>query len=350
MLHEIFILTLTLVLFALFYWGFKTLPGESWQFLGCIPVGKREDGSWNAINLTYYGFFNALAYCLAAAFFFLLMGSVNVPFIAASLVLIIVLGICVPASKIIAILVEGKRHTFTVGGAFFAGLFAAPAAILFVHAVIGQKLGFDLPPLNTLAAISAAYAMGEGVGRLACISFGCCYGKPLSACHPLFQRLFSRIHFVFSGETKKIAYAHRLDGQKVIPIQALTAVINCASSLMGCYLFLEGFAAQALASTVAITQGWRFVSEFFRADDRGAGILSTYQIMALLSVLFAIFLFFLLPDSGPKRPDLWLGMGSLWDPLVLLSLGGLWLGSFIYTGRSRVTDAVVRFYVVKEKI
>jgi hypothetical protein len=350
MLNEIFVLTLTLILICLLRWGFRTLPGEEWQILCCIPAIKRADGSWNAVNLTYYGFFNAAAYTFAVALFFMLTGSLHLPLIGALAVIIAVLGVCMPASRLFALAVEGKRHTFTVGGAFFTGLFVAPAAILLVNITLGERTGSDIPMLHMLAAMSVAYTMGEGVGRLACISFGCCYGKPLSACHPLVGRIFTRWHFVFSGETKKIAYAHQLDGRKVVPIQGLTAALYCASGLLGCYLFLEGFAPYALIETLVVTQGWRILSEFFRADYRGTGRISTYQIMAVLSVAYAFFLLYMMPVSGSGPPDLTAGLKSLWDPGVILCLGALWLFSFLYTGRSRVTGAKVYFYVVKENI
>jgi hypothetical protein len=50
-----------------------------------------------------------------------------------------------------------------------------------------------------------AYAFGEGLGRLACISFGCCYGVALPEAHPLLRHMFDRWHFVFSGSMKKIS-------------------------------------------------------------------------------------------------------------------------------------------------
>jgi len=40
MLNESFILILALILILLLRWGFKTLPGEGWQSLGCIPAIK----------------------------------------------------------------------------------------------------------------------------------------------------------------------------------------------------------------------------------------------------------------------------------------------------------------------
>jgi len=104
--------------------------------------------------------------------------------------------------------------------------------------------------------------------------------------------------------------------------------------------------------TLLITQGWRFASEFLRADYRGQGRISVYQIMAVLSILYTFFLFFALPEqvlkSGPS--EIGAGLRSLWDPGIILGLGALGLCSFLYTGRSTVTGAAIHLYIRKEKI
>lgn len=350
MLPEIFLLILSVVLAGLFLWGFRTLPGEGWQVIGCLLAGKERSGSWHGLNLTYYGFFNATAYAFAAAIFFILMGSLSLPVAATLAMLAAILGICMPASGLIAFWVEGKANTFTVGGASFAGLIAAPWIIQVINWTMGVRMGFVAPVFGVLAAISIAYAIGEGIGRLACISFGCCYGKPLAECHPLVRRVFRGRGFVFTGETKKIAYAHHLDGREVVPIQAVTALLMTGTGLLGCYGFLKGFPFVSFLGTLIVTQGWRVLSEFLRADDRGAGRFSAYQIMALISIVYALFLPALFPATGTGIPDLAAGMLALWDPGVLLFFEILWVVAFIHTGMSRVTGATVRLHVVKEKV
>jgi hypothetical protein len=37
-----------------------------------------------------------------------------------------------------------------------------------------------MPIVPALAAVMIAYTFGEALGRLACISFGCCYGVSIS--------------------------------------------------------------------------------------------------------------------------------------------------------------------------
>jgi hypothetical protein len=45
----------------------------------------------------------------------------------------------------------------------------------------------------------AAYSYGEGIGRLACISFDRCYGKDIALTHPRLRRIFERSNFTFAG-------------------------------------------------------------------------------------------------------------------------------------------------------
>lgn len=58
-----------------------------------------------------------------------------------------------------------------------------------------------LTMIPIMAAMAVAYTLGEGLGRLGCISFGCCYGKAIDTCHPLVRRIFSKTPFIFKGAT-----------------------------------------------------------------------------------------------------------------------------------------------------
>ena len=349
MLPEIFVLGLGSVLAPLFGWSFRTLPGERWQFIGCLLAGKDADGGWRGLNLTYYGFFTATAYLLAAVLFYLLAKSLSQPSAGIVILLAAILAICVPASRLIASRVEGKANTFTVGGASFAGLIAAPLVIQALQAVPVAQLRLTAPMMAVLAAVSIAYAIGEGIGRLACISFGCCYGKPLAASPPWLRRIFQGRAFVFSGQTKKIAYAHQLEGREVIPVQALSAIVLTVAGLTGCYGFLKGFYAAAFLGTLVTSQGWRALSECLRADHRGGGKITAYQVMALLSIGYALILLALFPGAG-GTPDLKAALAALWDPAVLIFFQFLWVAVFLHTGRSRVTGATVRLHVLRDRI
>jgi hypothetical protein len=343
----IFILVLGGILCFLFRWGFKSLPAENWQILASLPREKQGDGAWKGLNLTYYGFFNATALGLAVAMWVVLLGSLGISPLKTAVIGIplVILGFL--ASRWIARWVEKKRYTSTIGGASFVIILLSPAVVALAERIL------PTPPvhaLTVLAAISTAYALGEGVGRLACISFGCCYGKPLAASHPVLQRVFARWNFIFSGQTKKIAYAHGLDGQQVIPIQGVTALLYSAVSLLGVFLFLKGWYGPAFLLCLSVTQIWRVVSEFFRADYRGGGSISAYQVMAFLAIVYGFFLAAVLPSPPLHSTDLRSGLHSLLSPGMILFLQALWVAAFLFTGRSNVTASTISFHVVKERV
>jgi hypothetical protein len=350
MLDEIFIAILFFALMLIFRWAFQTLPDERWQIIGCLPYMKLTDGSWQGWNLTWYGFFNAVAVVFAVCMFLIMTGSLSIPLIAGLSLLTLLLAICLPAAKILAFLIEKKSNTFTVGGASFIGIIAAPWIISFTNATAGKWLSFNIPPINALTAMSIAYTLGEGIGRLACISFGCCYGKPLADYSPLINKIFQRHNFIFSGKTKKIAYAHELDGQQVIPVQAITAVIYSLTGLAGCYLFLKGFTTAAFVLTLIVTQLWRALSEFMRADYRGEGKISVYQIMALIACLYGFLIVYIFNETSAGTPDLVLGVAALWNPALLIFLLALWVAIFFYSGKSMVTTSLIEIHVLREKI
>ena len=346
----LFVLGLALLLFPMMAWGFKTLPGEKWQIMASLPKWKREHGDWRGLNLTWYGILSANAYTFAVMVFVVLMGALDAPMEGVIMVVVALLALCIPASTLVARIIEKKAYTLTVGGASFVGIVTAPWVITAVNRWAGGEMGFTVPVLATMAAASTAYAFGEGLGRLACISFGCCYGKPLSDCHPLLRKLFAGRSFVYHGKTKKIAYTEGMDGVEVLPIQAITSVIYVSGAILGCWLFLEGFYAVAFVSTLALTQLWRIASEMFRADFRGGWEFSAYQRMALLSLIYAGLVLPFIPAAQVTETTITAGLADLWHPGMILFLQGVWLIAFLHTGRSNVTDASISFGVVESGI
>jgi len=282
--------------------------------------------------------------------FLILMGSIDAPRAGSLVLMILMLAICTPLASLLARLVEGKRFTFTVGGAVFAGLIISPWIIWLVNILFGDFIGFRFPILATLSAMAVDHLAGEGMGRLACISFGCCYGKPLHTLSPLLRRFLAPFSMTFFGTTKKIAYAHGFDGQPVVPVQAMTAVLYAAACLLGIWFFLEGSFVLSFAVAVGSSHGWRILSEFLRADYRGDKKFSTYQWMSLLAFPYAAALLLLFPPSSGGGMHLVEGLASLWSPEMILFIQALWGTIFVYTGKSKVTAAEISLYVVKDKI
>jgi hypothetical protein len=350
MLNEAFVLALGALLFAYLAWGFRNLPQERWQILATLPWRPDSTGQWHGLNLTYYGVFSSAAQVVSVMAIFLLFGAVGATRGETALMVVVILGICIPASKLVALVVEKKSAVLTVGGAAFVGILLAPWALLLSNATLGKLLDSHIPVLPALAAMGIAYGFGEGLGRLACISFGCCYGKLLRQSHPFVQRLFRRWHFVFRGPTKKIAYAGNLEGEKVVPIQAVTALLYTGVGLAGMLLFLHGAYSAALLLTIGVTQLWRAFSETLRADYRGAGRISAYQVFAMLSVAYVALTLAVLPAEALPSASLPAGLEALWHPGMVLFLIGLWIVTFLYYARSLVTGSHLSLYVCHDRI
>jgi hypothetical protein len=350
MIVTVTLVSTVLILSAYFWWGFRVLPGEKWQILASVPSSRTEQGQWRGINFTWYGLLTANAYLVSVAVLLVLMGSVGVSPRGTAILAASMLCCCVPASRLVARIVEKKSHTFTVGGAVFVGILITPFVIVLINRTVGDALQFHIPIMSAWAAIAIAYAFGEGLGRLACISFGCCYGKPLSDSSDLVKRLFAGRGFVFFGSTKKIAYAGGLEATEVIPIQAATAVFYSVCGLIAAGMYFSAQHAAAFLFATITTQGWRSFSETLRADYRGEGHISAYQIMGLFGVAYAVAAACVLAHEQTIQPDLSAGLKSLWSPAMILFLQGIWMLIFFYTGRSTVTGATLTFHVHYDRI
>ncbi|MGD8562447.1 MAG: prolipoprotein diacylglyceryl transferase [Desulfarculaceae bacterium] len=352
MYEEIFILALACLYGFLLLWACRHLPGERWQIAATIPVHRNAAGQWQGVNLTFYGLLTASGVLAAAILMLVMLGSVGVDTLGTLIFITPLLSVCIPASRLVARWVEKKPATSTIAGANFIGMILSPWLVLAARECLGQSLraGFQVPVV--MAALITCYAIGEGMGRLACVSFGCCYGKPLSQCGPWVRRFFQNRNFVFQGDTKKISYESGLQGQPVVPIQVLTSAIYLATGLACLYLFLKAWFSLSLILGLVITQGWRAYSETLRADFRGGGRLTAYQWMALAAIPYGILIavLFPLPAGMWLSPDLSAGIELLWNPAVLLFLQGLWLALVFYSGRSKVTSATIQFHVLRSEI
>ncbi len=350
MWNELFVAVLALCLVQLLRWCFRALPNEKWQILGCIPLSKEGSDRWKGLNLTYYGLFVSAAVVAATWMIFVLMGSIGVPIGIIGVLLLLILPVWALATKLTARLVEKKLHTFTIGGATFVLLLITPPAVFLTNALAGPKFGVQVPMLPFLAAMAVAYTMGEGIGRLACISFGCCYGKPISQCGPTIRRIFERHGFIFTGKTKKIAYESGLDEQEVVPIQAITSSVHIVLGLAALLLYFHSAFFSAFVLSMTATQGWRVFSETLRADYRGGGKITAYQVMAGLGIVYTVLLALFVPVQAVCRPDIVAGVAALWHPGVILALQAVGFGTFLFSGRSMVTASSLSFNVLEDKI
>ena len=345
----LFLLIAAALFFPAILLGWRYLPEERFQILAAVPICRCDADRWQGINFTWYGLLLASAAVIGIGLVLILARAAGQAMPALVALLLLIVGLCVPASRWVARLVEKKLHTFTIGGAFFCGLAATPVLILLVN---GGCLLAGIPPLNLqviLAALAIGYIVGEGLGRLACLSFGCCYGKPLDRCGRLTARLLAPVAVVFTAPTKKAVYEGGLAGVKLMPIQGLTSLLYTAVGLVACHLFLQGNYQASFLLCLLVSQVWRVLSEMLRADFRGFTAISAYQKMSGAAIVFGSLLC-LLPSASLPLPDIGTGLLLLLDPVLLLGLKALWFILFFHFGKSMVTGATLSFEVLHHRI
>lgn len=345
-----FVVILAFGLLALIAWGVHTLPEERWQMLAAVPVTKCADGSWHGLNLTFYGFFSATATTFGLAVLLVLLASVGMAITTTFSLAFLILLICVPASRLVAAAVERKRNTFTIAGAAFVATIVLPVLLLVAHPLASRFLHRDIPMLPTLASTVIAYVLAESIGRLACLSFGCCYGMRLSDANPRLARLFQKHNLIVYGATKKAAYASGLAGEPLIPVQALTSVLFATSGVAGVGLYLAHHFRSAALIPALVSWIWRACSESLRADHRGTSHISAYQVMAIVSAAYLVVFLLLIPSGDAVVPSLVVAFSQLFSAPVVLLLQFVWVGLFLYYGRSRVTESTLSFRVVTDRI
>ncbi len=350
---ELTILAIAIVGVFSLRWSFKHLPEERWQFFAVLPTSRTERG-WQGVNITYYGIISALAYSIAIAAFVFLCGAANQ---SATLVTLFVAGllmVAIPASKLIARWVEGSRATFTVGGALFATCLISPA-VFYGVSVLGRL--WELPALHAPAVIAAAtisYCLGEAIGRLGCLSFGCCYGKPLSEAGPIEQLIYGRTATTYRGSLKKIAYASNLESVPVIAVQSIASVVLFTLCLLGLWLFWAHYFAAALLVSLAGSQVWRVYSESLRADDRGESSAKTgltiYQAMAAVTLVLTVIAAWVLSNAAPLPLSAASGFSALLRAEVVVVLQLVFVAIVWFMGRSTVTGAHLQLLLFREKL
>jgi len=330
-----FVLGLGAAVAALLFFGLKFLPRENMQILASIPVRRRADGRWQGVNLTWYGVMQSLAMVSGVGLALVLARAADVPMKAIVLMVLGLIAIALPAAKVVALIVERRRGTLTVGGAIFVATLAAPWAALAVDRYVGAAA-----TLPMIAALAAGYTVGEGVGRLACISFGCCYGKRLRDCPSWLQTLLAGRGAIVVGPTRKAAYASKCDGVPLVPVPAMSAIVLTAAGVSATAVYLDGRYRAAILVALGVAFSWRFASEFLRADFRGGGRLSAYQWMAVVCLVYAIPVALGLPTCE-RRPDVHASAAVASSPVVLLGMAALGVLVFVYLGVSSVTTATI---------
>jgi hypothetical protein len=354
MTAEIIFLTALAVLssFGILFAG-PRLASAQLQFMAAVPVRKISSHTWSGLNLSYYGFFTATSATFMFLMFFLMIFYVNGRFLQALLFMGPLLALSYPASVILASLIDQKKFALSVGAANFVCFLLAPFLLWALDATLGRQEGYSFPVLPYLAALSITYCFGEGVGGLACVSFGCCYGKPVPGLRGIGKKLFTVLYLQYTGETKKALFAGKLDGQKVVPIQLITSLVYVTCGLAGLLLFFTRYFRTAFVVCIAVVQIWRIFSETVRADYRGSARFTAYQKMAAGMVVYSLLLaaasyFFhdripLFHTEKVSCRELLPSLKMLWSVSVIVTLEIVWLVIFRGIGWSNITGSEIRF-------
>jgi phosphatidylglycerol---prolipoprotein diacylglyceryl transferase len=162
---------------------------------------------------------------------------------------------------------ENPREIFALSTLRTSGVYYG-ALILSISCAVWYLRKKKLPFLKMADIAAPGIALGQAISRLGCLSAGCCYGKPT---HMPWGIIFTS------------SYASENVGVPLnIPLHP-TQIYESAGAFCLFLFLLKRFSkkhadGQILLEYVALYALMRFITEFFRDDDRGFvlyGLLST---------------------------------------------------------------------------
>jgi hypothetical protein len=343
---ELGLLVCSLLAAWIFRWAFRHLPSECWQIAVAIPARSRAAGdtgpTWPAVNITFYGVISAIAYMLAVLAFVFLAGAANQPIVAVAIFSMLLLLVGIPASKWVALWVEGVPG-HTIGGALFAVVISVLPALSLTNIVCGAIGMPRAEPGTLLASAAIAYVLGEAIGRLACLSFGCCYGRSIDSATPLQRALYSSTATIYRGRFKKIAYASGLDGHPVIAVQSVACAALFGVFIVSAWFFWKGHTTTSLIIALGLAQLWRAYSETLRADYRGREGFTVYQGMALVGVVLTLLYAWIHNAPTLVTPTFVRGLEVVVRIEVILCAQVLAIAILAFMGRSYVTSSRLEY-------
>ena len=182
-------------------------------------------------------------------------------------------------AKLLLLIVDWQHYSheplalLRSGGVFYGGLITATLTAIWFsrkHRLsIWQMADIFAPPI----------ALGHAIGRIGCLSAGCCYGKPTTAPWGI---TFTN---PYSNEVVGVPL-----GMSLHPTQLYEAGVELSILLF--LLWLSGrkrFDGHIFCAYVILYSTSRIVIEFFRGDPRGFvldGMMSTSQLMSILMLVF----------------------------------------------------------------
>ena len=197
-------------------------------------------------------------------------------------------------AKLLLLVVEGPRYLTSwdgvveflrSGGVFYGGLLGAVVAL----AVMLRKKAIGFWTFADMAAPSVA--LGHAIGRLGCLSAGCCWGRECA--------LPWAITFTDPAAERNVGVPLH------VPLHP-TQLYEAAGLFLLCGLLLKigkpRFQGQIFAIYLGLYALLRGTIEFYRGDPRGAvlgGAVSTSQLIALAGVAAALTIWALNRNKAP---------------------------------------------------
>jgi phosphatidylglycerol:prolipoprotein diacylglycerol transferase len=190
---------------------------------------------------------------------------------------------------------ENPREIFSLAtlrssGVYYGGLLLAlVASAWYMHRA-------KLPSWKVADITAPGIALGQSIGRLGCLSAGCCFGKPTS---------------MPWGITFTDTYSYENVGVPLnVALHPTQIYESLGTFLLSLFLMWrlgrKHFTGQIILEYLMLYAGLRFIIEFFRDDDRGFvlnGLLSTSQFIGILTILGSAAAFFYLRRRASKASE-----------------------------------------------
>ncbi len=171
---------------------------------------------------------------------------------------------------------------------FIGGLIGGASCFLIVYFLFRKRTNGKL--VDVLALAPCCILIAHAFGRLGCLFAGCCHGKYLG-----------------QEQVSGGIFMDPIDGIKgyYVPIQLYEAIFLFVVFGICTYLFLKKDFKHNLSIYLVSYGIFRFIIEYFRADERGQfiGNLSPSQFWSIVMVVIGVALFFFLNYVYKKREE-----------------------------------------------
>jgi phosphatidylglycerol:prolipoprotein diacylglycerol transferase len=190
---------------------------------------------------------------------------------------------------------ENPREIFSLStlrssGVYYGGLLLALVASAW------YLYRAKLPGWSVADIAAPGVALGQSIGRMGCLSAGCCYGKPTS---------------LPWGITFTNQYSYDNVGVPLnIPLHPTQIYESLGTLILFLYLMWrlrrKHFTGQVILEYLMAYSALRFIIEFYRDDDRGFvlhNLLSTSQFIGILTILGSAVAFVYLRRRSREAPQ-----------------------------------------------